>query len=180
MTCVVGLVDRGRIYMGADSAGSDSWLSFERRDEKCFLNGPFLMGFTTSFRMGQLLRYSFTPPPRHADEPVERYMATTFIDAVRAALKGGGWATKEKEQESGGVFLVGFEGRLFVVESDYQVGEWRTEYAAIGCGRELALGALHATSGWDPKERLLRALTAAAHFSIGVRPPFVFLETKES
>jgi ATP-dependent protease HslVU (ClpYQ) peptidase subunit len=176
VTCVVGLVDSGQIHMGADSAGVAGWFSVARADEKVFINGQFLMGFTDSFRMGQLLRYSLVPPERHADVPVFRYMVTAFVDAVRTCLKAGGFAEKDKERESAGTFLVGFEGRLFEMSNDYQVGENTHGYAAVGCGRELAMGSLHSTQGRGPRERVLMALAAAAEFNGGVRPPFVVLD----
>jgi len=76
---------------------------------KVFANGSYVMGFTTSFRMGQLLRYAFTPPePDTAD--LHRFMCTAFTDALRQCLKDGGWAQKDKEQEEGGTFLVGTTG----------------------------------------------------------------------
>lgn len=65
MTCIVGLVDKGSIYMGGDSAGVAGLSVTTRADEKVFLNGPFIMGFTTSFRMGQILRYKFVPPDQN-------------------------------------------------------------------------------------------------------------------
>ena len=38
------------------------------KDEKVFQNGDFLISFTSSFRMGQLLRYAFEPPEYRADK----------------------------------------------------------------------------------------------------------------
>jgi hypothetical protein len=61
-------------------------------------------------------------------------MATFFIDKVRTVLKDGGFATKEKEMEQGGTFLVGIRGRLFSVQSDYQIAESASRFEAVGCG----------------------------------------------
>jgi hypothetical protein len=44
-----------------------------------------------------------------------------------------------------GPFLVGVRGCLFEVGEAYQVGELAAGYSAVGCGAEIALGALHAT-----------------------------------
>lgn len=176
MTAIVGIVDGRRVIIGADSAGLSGWHSVARKDEKVFRTGPFIMGFTTSFRMGQLLRYAFVPPDRREEEPVDRFMATTFIDAVRACLKAGGWAEKKNEKEECGTFLVGYAGRLFEVSDDYQVGESLCGYAAAGCGRELAMGSLYSTEGSPARDRVLKALGAAAEFSGGVRPPFNLVE----
>ena len=88
MTAVVGLVHNGRVHLGADSAGSSGWSLTLRADEKVFRNGPYAMGFTTSYRMGQLLRYAFAPPEPTGD--LQGFMVTTFVDSVRACLKDGG------------------------------------------------------------------------------------------
>jgi ATP-dependent protease HslVU (ClpYQ) peptidase subunit len=174
MTCIVGVVENDIVWIGGDSAAVAGYEIHARADRKVFRNGPFLFGFTTSFRMGQLLHYAFAAPAHPDDMDVERFMATTFVDAVRACLKQGGYARKEAEQESGGVFLVGYRGRLFVVMNDYQVGELMAGYHAVGSGSNLALGALHATAdlGLAPQERIIRALSAAEAYNSGVRGPF--------
>jgi ATP-dependent protease HslVU (ClpYQ) peptidase subunit len=173
MTCIVGLIDKGNVYIGGDSAGVAGYGLTIRADEKVFINGEFIMGFTSSFRMGQLLRYALKPPVWHPDVDIFQYMVTDFIDAVRNCLKSGGWAQKEKENESGGFFLVGFKGRLFKIEIDYQVAEANTPYIATGCGEDIALGSLYTSTGLEPEERIMRALEAAEQFSAGVRRPFV-------
>lgn len=60
MTCIVGITDGRTVTVGGDSAGSDGWHVAVLSDSKVFQVGPYLMGFTTSYRMGQLLRYSLT------------------------------------------------------------------------------------------------------------------------
>jgi ATP-dependent protease HslVU (ClpYQ) peptidase subunit len=178
MTAIVGLVQNGSVYIGGDSAGSNTWQMSIRSDAKVFHNGPYLMGFTTSFRMGQLIRYGLTPPRPKGD--LDQFMATTFIDAIRDCLKAGGWARKENEREEGGTFLVGVRGRLFTVYDDYQVAQTADGYAAVGSGDDSALGALFATAHTElgPRKRVLLALAAAERFSAGVRAPFICLRLK--
>lgn len=182
MTCIAAIVDMGVVYMGADSAGVAGLDVKPRRDPKIYRVGEMLIGYTSSFRMGQLLGYGLTLPAHTYGVPIERYMATDFIDAVRGVLKSGGYARKENEVESGGIFLVGYRGRLFNVSSDYQVAESLDTFDAVGCGESYALGSFHATEGAhisDPFMRLELALTAAEHFSAGVRRPFIFAQTKK-
>ncbi len=176
MTCIVGVVHDDCIYIGGDSAGSVGPSLSIRQDPKVFVNGPFVMGFTSSFRMGQLLRFAFVPPPHDPpDLDVHRYMVTTFVDAVRACFKAGGYAVKDRDHETGGTFLVGYRAKLFEIEDDYQVAEAQDGYAAVGAGARPALGALYATQGQDPVRRVLTALQAAEHFTTSVRGPFVIL-----
>ena len=177
MTCIVGIAQLGRVYIGGDSAGVSGLDLRIRRDEKVFVNGDFVFGCTTSFRMIQLLRYKLDPPLRHPSMDVMAYMSTTFIDAVRQTLKDGGFAGKSNEVESGGTFLVGHAGRLFSIHSDYQVAENADRFDACGCGEAYALGSLFNTNFEQTiSERLFTALTCAAHFSAGVVGPFVFAE----
>lgn len=179
MTCIVGIVDNGHVYLGGDSAGVDGSYHMEiRRDPKVFRNGEFVMGFTSSFRMGQLLAYSLSPPKRHPDDDVYKYMVTKFVDAVRDCLKAGGYAEKHRDAEVGGTFLVGYAGRLFQIQGDYQVSEVAGDFDACGCGAPYAIGVLAATAGRPIQQRLGEALATAERFSAGVRAPFNFVSTE--
>jgi len=178
MTCIVGLVDGGKVYIGGDSLGADT-SSFEctiRADEKVFVNGKFIMGFTTSFRMGQVLQYVFIPPDHDPRVNAFAYMVTTFMDALRKCLDGAGILTTENGVQECGNFLVGYDGHLYHVGPDFQVGESRAPYDAVGAGSSQALGAMFATDGMEPKARIEMALKAAERFCMGVRGPFVIKE----
>jgi hypothetical protein len=177
MTCIVGVVDHGSIYLGGDSAGVDGRYGLVvRADRKIFHNGDFVMGFTSSFRMGQLLAFNFNPPKPRVGVDVMAYMVTDFIDAARARMKEGGFSRiKDSTSEEGGEFLVGYRGRLFHIAGDFQVGESVHGFDACGCGDLIALGSLRATrDSSDPQKRLREALEAAEMFSAGVRGPFFF------
>ncbi len=60
---------------------------------------------------------------------------------------------------------------------DYQVGESHDKYNAVGCGEDLALGALYVTASRPPKERITLALNAACHHSAGCAGPYTILST---
>jgi ATP-dependent protease HslVU (ClpYQ) peptidase subunit len=172
MTCIVGLVHKGKVYMGADSAGVGGWDLCVRADRKIYRNGEFLFGFTTSFRMGQLLGYAFNPPKKPVEKDLMAFMCTDFIDGVRKCFKDGGFAKKDSEREEGGAFLVGFEQSLFQVHSDYQISKAQDYFDACGCGDQVARGALYANEHLSPRERIKQALCAAEQLSAGVRGPF--------
>ena len=174
MTCIVGLVHDGDVYIGGDSAGVAGLSLSIRADEKVFGNGPFIMGFTTSFRMGQLLRYKFAPPAQTVHQNDMEYMVTSFIDACRQCFAGNGFG--DKDATIGGNFLVGYKGKLYNIEGDYQVGVPKASFDAVGCGSDLALGAMYATEGMPPEKRIHAALAAASTFSAGVAPPFTILK----
>ncbi len=176
MTCIVGLVEDGKVYIGGDSAGVGGLCLTVRADPKVFKVGEALIGYTSSFRMGQILRYKLKLPKVNGDD-LYRYMVTDFVDEVRTVLKENGYSTVKDNVEIGGTFLVGLRGRLFNVCSDYQVGENRLPFDAVGCGQDPALGSLFSTQQVDmtPKQRIRLALESAEAFSAGVRGPFVII-----
>jgi len=177
-TCIVGLeYDKG-IYIGGDSAGVSGLDVSIRTDPKVFKNGPFIMGFTTSFRMGQLLMYKFEPPKRDPKKTDHEFMVTDFIDAVKKCFIDNDFGSKENNDY--GSFLVGYRGKLYIIYEDLQVGENECGYASVGCGESYALGSLFSTPKLSPRKRIEMALNAAAEFSGGVSPPFNIIFQKKS
>jgi len=171
MTCIVGLVEKGTVYIAGDSASVAGWTSRVTRLPKVFRRGPFLIGYTTSFRMGQLLQHSLVVPAQ-TDGDDMRFMVTNFVECVRKLLKEKGVAKIESNAESGGQFLVGYRRRLYSVQSDFQVNEMADGFDAVGSGCEYALGALAVTPAMSPMPRVKRALAVSAHFNMAVSPPF--------
>lgn len=185
MTCIIGVVEEGKVYIGGDSAGVAGFNLECRTDCKVFRNGPMLLGFTSSFRMGQLLRYALKVPEHPEGMSNMEYMTTLFVDAVRQCLKDGGYAKKTNEEESAGTFIVGYRGELFKVENDYQVGQTIDPFMATGSGEQVALGYLHATRegamGYEyPVQRIMDTLDAVQRFNAAVRAPFIVEELGEA
>lgn len=180
MTCIVGLVDKGTVYIGGDSSGvaGGQYLT-TRADEKVFRNGQYLIGFTSSFRMGQLLRYSFSPPkPPDNTKKLFEFMVNEFVPSIRQCFKTGGFTQLANAQEKGGRFLIGVHGRLFLLDQDFHIGESRDNYMAIGNGFSIAEGALFATKDKAPKTRVKLALEAATKHCAQVIEPFVIKSAK--
>jgi ATP-dependent protease HslVU (ClpYQ) peptidase subunit len=178
MTCVVGLIAEGRVYIGADSAAVAGWTRRKTLLKKVFRRGPFLIGYTTSFRMGQLLEHQLEVPRQADRESDMSFMVNQFIESTRTLLKSRGFSKVESNNEKGGQFLVGYRGRLYSVESDFQVGEMSEGFDAVGSGSDYALGAMAALPKLPPKRRILRSLEIAAEFSMGVSAPFVVRSMK--
>lgn len=180
MTCIVAIRDATGVTMGADSAGSDGYRMIERTDSKVFTVGEFLIGFTTSFRMGQVLRYDWHPPSRQEGLSTDTYLVRDVIRSIRDALKSAGFAQTNAGEEQGGEFLLAYRGDLYFIGSDYQVGQHACGFASVGCGREVAMGAMQILQGspfadLPTHEKVRRALAAAETLSAGVRGPFTVL-----
>jgi hypothetical protein len=175
MTCIVGVTHEGKVYIGGDSAGVAGYGITSRADTKVFRRGPYVLGFAGSFRMGQLLHYvAELPVPSQPanDRSLDGFMVVNFIEAIRRPMTEGGFTRNRAGREEGGVFLAGIYGRLYCIDSDWQIGRAHDGYMAIGCGDDLALGSLHGSVWMPPRRRVKVALEAAAHHSAGVCPPF--------
>jgi ATP-dependent protease HslVU (ClpYQ) peptidase subunit len=160
------------VYIGVDSASVQGWVRRTTNLRKVFRRGPFLMGYTTSFRMGQLLEHHLEVPKQADDESDMSFMVTKFVECARGLMKDKGFSKIESNAETGGQFLVGYRGRLYSVQNDFQVGEMTEGMDAIGSGSDFALGAMKALENLPSKRRINKALQIAAHFNMGVCSPF--------
>jgi len=187
MTAVVALIHENKVLLGGDSAASDekSGLIFQRVDPKVFKVGQFGIAFVDSFRMGQILQYSWTPPiykPTTGFKNLDKFMRTKFIESVKESFKENGYGNQApgtEDGDEGGVFLIAVQGagRIFVMDTDFHIGEADVQYMAEGSGQMLALGSLFSTSSVKaPRKRVRVALEAAAKFNMNVRPPFTIIE----
>ena len=175
MTCIVGVVHNGKVFMGADSASASGWTTRVTNTPKLFERGPYTIGYTTSFRMGQILHHMVNLPTDSSGEYSEAFMVTEFIEAIRAKFKELGFAKIENNEETGGQFLVGVGGKLFHIDSDFQIQSYADGMFAVGCGAQYALGAMQAREYEDGLTRIYAGLRAAEYFSDGVSNPFVVI-----
>lgn len=194
VTCIAAVRSGRRVVIGGDSAGVHGYSIVTRADEKVFTRvdpagEKWAFGFTSSFRMGDLLRYKLEiPEVRPGKGGLREFMVTRFVDALRTCLRTGGWIEKDKDREQGGVFIVAFRGEIFEIHGDFQVAMPAAGYSAVGCGADLALGALYALHArpkeWPVGEPPAKwaveiALEAANQFSAGVCPPYAFVELEQ-
>ena len=191
MTCIVGYIDKQNktIYMGADTAGISGNRLFARKDVKLFqrtnpYNNTMLIGFSGSFRMGQLLRYKLVIPKHPENMDAYEYICTIFIDAVRQILTEGGCSKINNNQEEITTFLVAYDNRLFRIDSDYHVGESQYNYDSCGCGENLALASVRTLDNYSREiysgeEIIKTALKISQDLCSSVREPFIILKLEQ-
>jgi len=193
MTCIVALRNDDHIYMGSDSAGvcDEDMTIVTRLDKKVFTRSfgeadeQMIFGFCGSFRIGQLLRYTFIIPIHHKQKSDVEYIVTDFVSHFKNMLKSNGALSIDKDtqtEEQDGSLLIGYRDQLFLIEEDFQVGLPAENYSSVGMGSQVAQGAMYATENlvlpFSPKDRIEIALNASALFCAGVRGPFTILNIK--
>lgn len=178
--------------MGGDSLGSDGYSQAVNLAGKVFHNdilNNVVIGGTSTFRHLDLLKYSknlFPEVDKYKLEKGEitidhKYMVTSFIPNVIALFQSG--VVSEVDKNRGGNFLIGINGSLFEIQTDYSVLEPQDCYSAVGCGELCAKGSLYTTTKYmkdnlTPKEHILYALEAAEKTMCGVKRPFVIINSK--
>jgi hypothetical protein len=193
MTCIVGIVDGGVVLMGSDSAATDDSGSIEiQKASKTFTlqvplvgptkrSMPMLVGFAGSFRIAQILQWSFKVPKWDPTHPLMEYLVSRFVPALHAAVLTALGEPKAPEGTEAHAlrdssFLIGFQGRLFTLESNGQIMEALHGYSSVGSGALVALGAMwsatKAAQAAEPWTVLEVGLGAAEYFISTVRRPF--------
>jgi len=179
MTCIAGICQDRKVWIGADTASAAGWRVRSTWLSKVFQVGEYLIGYTSSFRMGQILQYHLEVKPQaDADGQHDdlRHLVADFVPSARDCLEQHWYSEIKTKQEPGGTFLLGYRGRLYRVDSDFQIVPSRDNFDACGCGEDYALATLKTMHDLlpniRPPEQIYMALKTAEHFSGGVKGPF--------
>lgn len=176
MTCIVGIQHRGKVYVGGDSLGvAHNYAVRVRDDKKVFTVGNFVIGFTSSYRMGNILQHHLKPPKLPTRrKSLTPYMVREFVPHIQELFVKHKYGTVKDGQQAGGEFIIGIAGELFTIESDFQVAQSSSGYDAVGSGYQVALGSLYSTEKMKnrPRDRIRMALAASEELTGAVRRPF--------
>ncbi len=181
MSCVVGYVEDGKIYMGADSAciNAENLDIRTRTDPKVFVRENFIFGYVGSYRVGQVLRCSFFIPPIPEGMSDFDYLCSLFIPRLISSLKENDCFQYKNEGEFcfEGEIMIGYNKEIYIIGSDLQVISESEKYSSIGCGENYAIGALYILEKMfpltPPEEKVKYALEVAEYYNAGVRRPFI-------
>jgi ATP-dependent protease HslVU (ClpYQ) peptidase subunit len=177
MTCLVGIIQDGKTYIGTDGYATTE--DCERKSiicRKLFVSDKYVVAFAGHIRTGQLLypESGFEFPKDVYQIPNHIYLWLTQFEAVG------------KDELSMAVIqsnlLIATKNKLYEVLMDMSVSEIDPEcgYTAIGSGTSHAMGSLYTTAlhnKYDsdiipPVGRIEIALNAAAEFVKNVGPPY--------
>ncbi len=182
MTCIVAISYKDKVYMGADTYGSGGGGGggVHVPNPKCFINGEFIIGCTSSFRMIDILHYELSVPKVHDDEhdDPDKFIRTVFIKAVKSCFLQNGWLKTDSGVESGGNFIVGYRGNVYEVQNDFSILNSPDYGSSVGSGEDAARASLWTTydTKMKPTDRVELALGSAEVVNSGVRGPFVIIK----
>lgn len=176
MTCIIGLVHEGKVYIGGDRAAVDGWKKNTSAHSKVFRVGEFIIGTCGSHRMAQIIEYEFKPTVQAEGEADLHYLVVTVASELRTLLSSRGIIGKndDNEDEFEGGCLVGYKGNLYRLSSNFQIAHFERHFDGIGSGSPFALGAMQVmeTNNYDPATKVRIALETSGILCCDVAPPY--------
>ena len=179
MTCIVGLVDKKRVFLGGDRAATDGGLNRTLlKEPKIFAKGEVGFGVCGLPKVMDALKHGIELPVQTEGDD-KGFLITTLIPAIRDGLVKLDAAGKDTSPFGGsgevvfeGAMLVAYRGHLYNLQGNFQLVESAEAYASVGSGSRYALGSFEATKKVrGAKKRVLAALQASTS-NAGCAPPF--------
>lgn len=186
MTCIVGVVKGGTVWLGGDSAATNGHLDRTIiKDPKVFVKGEVGFGVCGSPKVMDALAHGIELPSQQGGED-RAFLVSELVPSIRAGLVALDAAGEDKGPFGGGPgvtfegeLLVAYRGELYKLQSNFQLIHGSEAYESVGSGASLALGSLQATKKMrNPRKRVIAALEAACQ-NAGVAPPFVVVTVKK-
>jgi len=161
VTCIVGIVDKGSIFLGGDRGVSDDSSILSMLQPKVSIKDGWIYGYAGSLGNGQLFDFIDLPT---IDDTSDIYMVLRMdiVETYKSILDTHG----SDKSEDGTDFIIGCRGRLFEFNTeDWGVAE--ISEVAIGSGGNFALGSLYTSKELEsnPHIRVTYAINAAITYS---------------
>lgn len=164
LTVIVGLVDKGKLYMGGDRSTSDEKYIESMYEPKVSKHGKILFGYAGNVGVGQLITYQFEFPQVETPEQFH----SDFTPALRAFIKEQGMSFSPDDDVE---CLVGAAGYMWAMHLwDFQAIPYSK--TALGSGGGIALGSLYSDKSKSMNTRIENAIEAACEYVTTCKLPF--------
>lgn len=175
MTVIVGIVKNNTVWLGADSAATNSSGTQKLLgDPKVFVKGKIAIGVCGSPKILDHLNNVTELPSWDGRAPKREFLLRDVVPTIKSSL-GAGECLEGSNMP--GELLIGFQGRLYQVESNFQLITSQAGFDSVGSGSDTAIGSLHSTTNvQSTRKRVIMALTAACARNAMCRPPFTIVK----
>lgn len=174
MTCIAAIkAPNGDIHMGADGLISCGYDLHDAVEPKIFLRNAFLYGVAGPHRIHNILKHSFSEPPKAVNQDAMTYLVNDWVPAWMNCLDRHGQRQIKNNLHSqdGAWILIAHDMRLFAVAYDLSVMEVWEQFYAMGSGSDIARGALSILclfpNEFDYMAKINYAINAASRYNAG-------------
>ena len=177
MTTIVGVQSIDGCVIASDSRVAEGGKVYTHPEMvKAIERGSYIIGGAGDYRALQVALHGWQPPivSAKAKQNLYEFVINKVAPSLKSTLVEAGIEFNKGSDDSDNKFelqlLIGINGTLFEVDSDFAVAMNDTGLYAIGSGGDYALGALHAGA------TVLDAMRIAAVNNNGTSAPFHILE----
>jgi len=133
MTCIVAFKQNDNTYIAGDMLGSDGYSKKLIAQPKVFKNGNLYIGYTTTFRYGQVLEHVWTPPRHIAQDKSDmRYLVEDVVPSLISCLKSANMKELEGHQGFGECVIV-YNKSIYRMQADNSMLPYE-DFACCGSG----------------------------------------------
>lgn len=173
MTLIAAIAENGKVFMIADTLGSNSSTKHTVKTRKIVQKGDMLIGTSGSFKAVNIIDMEFKPLPREEGLSDSEYVYRNVKEITRLVDASGFASTSQGTQETKLLecsSLIGFKGKVYKFQHNGSMLELADDFAAVGSGSYHAEASLYSTrnSKLKAEERLLKALECASYFVMSV------------
>lgn len=161
MTCIIAHATRTSSFIAADKLGSNNFTKaiqsepkiFEKEFDSRVLEEGFIptihkdtmtIGYTTSFRMGQLLKHCLVLPEKQPTQSFKEYLVQSVVPAIRTLFREEWGSRADNQDVGGGQFIILHKHKIYEIHEDFCVLEPKNNISAVGSGAYHAIAAMAA------------------------------------
>ena len=148
MTTIIGVEYANRcVVLGDSRVVGDSKIYSHPDMVKVITNGNYLVGVAGDVRALQVVLHTWKPPAFLAKDRTNifQFMVNKVAPSLKQLLTDAGLLdSKSPDKDFEINIIVGLNGSLFEIDSDFAVSRSDSGYYGLGTGGDYALGALYA------------------------------------
>lgn len=177
MTCIVAFKQDGKTWIAGDMLGSNGDTKKLIAQPKVFKNKNLFIGYTTSFRFGQVLEHAWNPPRHIAEDKSDmKYLVEDAIPSMMQCLKDSG--VKEIADFGGyGDCIIVYNQKIYHMQSDNAILEY-SDYESCGSGAVMANALMEwHTNGEELVDfSVMKLFSTISKLSCGVSEEYIVMD----
>jgi ATP-dependent protease HslVU (ClpYQ) peptidase subunit len=176
MTTIIGVQTADGCVIASDSRVAEGGKVYTHPEMvKAVERGSYIIGGAGDYRALQVVLHGWTPPlvSAKAKQNLYEFVINKVAPSLKTTLTEAGiefTKSSDNDDKFELQLIIGINGTIFEIDSDFAVAMNDTGLYAIGSGGDYALGALHAGA------TVLEAMRIAAVNNNGTSAPFHILE----
>jgi ATP-dependent protease HslVU (ClpYQ) peptidase subunit len=177
MSVAVGIIERGQVWMGADTAITAGNIQLQASGVKMFRVKDLVIAGVGYLRPIQSIHYGLGVPRHPKGISNEEYVIGHLIPKLADCIEASDGVAEPMDSHAMSCsLLIGYRGNLFHIAEDFACTQPSNPYYAIGSGGSYAMAALALLEGAPPRERMELAMEVTSMFDPWVTAPFDILQ----